>query len=309
MARYLLLRIVQAAAVVFLISLTTFFLLFVVGNPVHLLVGESATSDEIRQLTHRLGLDQPLLLQYARFAAGMLRGDFGQSLFMRGEPALQAVLERVPATLELAGACLGTTLLLATPMGIAAGVWRNTPADYAVSLVTATVQGIPSFWLGIALIMLFSVRLHWLPFAGGGTWKHLVMPAATLTLYLLPTFVRLFRSRFIDVLQEEYVRTARAKGVPPRSIYGRHVLRNTLGPLIAALGLQAGHFFSGVVVVETIFGWPGAASLIVTSVAQFDYPVVQAGVVVVAVLIAASNLAADIAVAFADPRLRYEAGR
>jgi peptide/nickel transport system permease protein len=304
MARYIVVRLLQASAVIFLISLSTFFLLFVAGNPVHLLLGESATAEDVARLNHQLGLDQPVLVRYLRFAGGMLRGEFGQSLFMRGEPALGAVLARVPATVELALVALAATLLLALALGIAAGVHRNTAIDYTVSLIAALGQGVPSFWLGIALIMLFSVRLHWLPFAGMGTWKHIIMPGITLVLYLLPTFLRLIRSRLIDVLHAEYIRTARAKGLAAGRIYGRHALRSMLGPIIAALGLQAGHFFSGVVVVETIFGWPGAASLIVSSVAQFDYPVVQAGVVVVAVLIAASNLAADLVVTLADPRVR-----
>jgi peptide/nickel transport system permease protein len=305
MGRYLIVRVVQSAVVALLISMATFFLLFVAGDPVHLMVGEAATTQDIAQLKSQLGLDQPIAVRYVRFVAGMLRGDFGQSLFMRGEPALRAVLERLPATLELAAVCLATTLGVALAAGAAAAVRRNGPLDYAISIGAALGQGIPSFWLGIALIMLFSVRLHWLPFAGIGTWKHLVMPVVTLDLYLLPTFVRLTRSRFVEVLREDYIRTARAKGLTEGRVYFRHVFRNAAAPIIAALGLQVGHFFGGVVVVETIFGWPGAASLIVSSVSRFDYPVVQAGVVVVALMIAAGNLAADAALALFDPRVGY----
>ncbi len=305
MVRYLALRIVQAIIVAFLISLATFFLLFIAGNPVHLMVGEGATTGQIAQFSHQLGLDQPILSRYIRFVAGMLAGNFGESLFMRGQPALGAVLARVPATLELAAAALFSTLVLALVLGIAAAVKRSGPFDHAVLLGAALAQGVPSFWFGIALIMLFSVHLHWLPFAGMGTWRHLVMPCATLDLYLLPTFVRLIRSRFVDVLREDYIRTARAKGLGEPRVYVRHALRNASAPIIAALGLQSGHFFGGVVVVETIFGWPGAASLIVSSVVQFDYPVVQAGVIVVALMIASSNLLADAALALSDPRVRY----
>jgi ABC-type dipeptide/oligopeptide/nickel transport system permease component len=309
MVRYLAVRAVQAVIVAFLISLATFFLLFVAGNPVHLMVGEAATTEQIAQLSHQMGLDRPILQRYLLFAGGMLRGDFGESLFMRGRPALGAVLERLPATLDLAAICLTTTAAAALALGIAAAARQDGMLDYAVSLGAAIAQGIPSFWLGIAFIMIFSVRLHWLPFAGIGSWKHLVMPCATLDLYLLPTFVRLVRSRFIDVLREDYVRTARAKGVANARLYLRHVLRNASAPIVAALGLQLGHFFSGVVVVETIFGWPGAASLIVSSVAQFDYPVVQAGVVIVALIIAAGNLLADTALLLLDPRVSYGSSR
>lgn len=305
MGRYLIVRVIQSGVVAVLISMATFFLLFVAGNPVQLMVGETATTQQIAQLKQQLGLNQPILVRYARFANGMLHGDFGESLFMRGEPALQAVLDRLPATLELAAVCLTSTLAIALAAGAAAAIRRNGPLDYAVSLGASIGQGVPSFWLGIALIMIFSVRLHWLPFAGMGTWKHLVMPALTLDLYLLPTFVRLTRSRFVDVLREDYIRTARAKGLAESRVYLHHAFRNAAAPIIAALGLQMGHFFGGVVVVETIFGWPGAASLIVSSVSRFDYPVVQAGVVVVALMIAAGNLLADTVLVLSDPRVRY----
>jgi peptide/nickel transport system permease protein len=303
--RYLAVRAVQSVIVVFLISLATFFLLFVAGNPVQLMVGEAATTEQIAQMTHQLGLDQPILVRYARFAAGMLRGDFGQSLFMEGQPALGAVLDRVSATLELAAVALGSTLAIALTLGVAAAMRRGGALDHAVSLGAAMGSGVPSFWLGIALIMIFSVRLHWLPFAGMGTWKHLMLPCITLDVYLLPTFVRLVRSRFVEVLREDYIRTARAKGVGEIRVYSRHALRNAAAPIIAALGLQTGHFFGGVVVVETIFGWPGVASLIVSSVTRFDYPVVQAGVVVVALMIVAGNLIADTALVLLDPRVQY----
>jgi len=236
----------------------------------------------------------------------MLHGDFGQSLFMQGVPALHAVLERMPATLELAGISIALTLGFAISLGIAAAARRNSLIDYIASLIAFFGQAMPSFWLGTLLIMIFAVRLRWLPPSGIGGWPHLLMPAVTLALYLAPIFMRLTRSRMIDVLTEDYVRTARAKGLPSLSVWTKHAFRNAAGPIVTMLGLQAGRIFGGIVVVETVFGWPGVASMIVSSVERFDFPVVQAGVVILALIIAATNLLADIAVIWLDPCVRLE---
>lgn len=304
MTGYLVRRLCQVLIVTFLISLATFFLLFVAGNPVYLMLGQEASSADIQRLTHQLGLDQPVAVRYLRFLNGMLHGDFGQSLFMQGVPALHAVLERMPATLELAGISVALTLGFAISLGIAAAARRNSLTDYAASVIAFFGQAMPSFWLGTLLIMIFAVRLRWLPPSGIGGWRHLLMPAVTLALYLAPIFMRLTRSRMIDVLTEDYVRTARAKGLPSLSVWTKHAFRNAVGPIVTMLGLQAGRIFGGIVVVETVFGWPGVASLIVSSVERFDFPVVQAGVVILALIIAATNLCADIAVMWLDPRVR-----
>jgi ABC-type dipeptide/oligopeptide/nickel transport system permease component len=264
MSDYLLRRLLQVAIVVFLTSVATFFLLFV---------------------------------------EGMVHGDFGRSLFMQ-TPALGVVIQRVPATLDLAAVSVTMTLVFSIGLGIAAAVWRNSAVDYITSLLAFFGQAMPSFWLGILLILVFAVRLHWLPYAGIGGWQHLLLPSVTLGLYLSPIFARLTRSRMIDVLAEDYIRTARAKGVTNRVVWFKHALRNAAGPIVTMLGLQTGRIFGGIVIIEAVFGWPGVASLIVTSIERFDFPVVEAGVVMLALIIALSNLLADVVVVTLDPRVR-----
>jgi ABC-type dipeptide/oligopeptide/nickel transport system permease component len=305
MTRFLLRRVRQALVVCLGISGITFVLLFVAGDPVHLLLPPEATKEDIRLLREKLGLDRPLVLQYARFLGGMARLDFGTSLFVE-EPAMALVLERMPATLELTVAGLAIALLIAVPLGVLSAVKRFSAWDNLATLTALTGQAMPVFWVGIMLIILFAVTLRWLPASGRGGWEHLILPALALGAYQAPITMRLTRSGMAEVLGQDYIRTARSKGVVERGVLWRHALRNAAIPVVTILGLQFGRLMGGAILTETVFAWPGVASLAVKSIQNYDYPVVQASVVLLALIIVVANLLADLAVASLDPRIRFE---
>ncbi len=306
MPAYLLRRLAQAALVCVGISLVTFLLLHVVGNPVLLLLPQDASEQDVALLRARLGLDRPLAVQYAIFLRGALRGDFGTSLFVPA-PALALIWERMPATVELTVAGLGVALALAVPLGVLSAVRRASPLDTLATVGAVAGQAMPIFWLGIMLIVLFAVKLHWLPASGRGGPGHLVLPAVTLGAYLAPLTMRLTRSGMLEILSQDYVRTARAKGVREGAVLFKHALRNAAVPLVTIVGFQFGRVLGGAIVTETVFAWPGVASLAVKAIRTYDYPVVQAAVVLLAGIIVVVNLLTDVAVAYLDPRIRQGA--
>ena len=300
-------RLVRAGFVCLGISLITFTLLHVVGDPVLLLVPQSASDADVRLLKEKLGLDRPLWVQYAVFLRDAVRGDFGDSLFTQ-ESALALILERMPATLELTFAGMAVGLLIAIPLGVVSAIRRGSVVDRLCTVGAVTGQAMPIFWLGIMLIIVFAVQLRVLPASGRGTLAHLVLPAFTLGAYLAPLTMRLTRSGMLDVLTQDYIRTARAKGVGERILLFKHALRNAAIPIVTILGVQFGRLLGGAVVTETVFAWPGVASLAVKAINTYDYPVVQGAVVLLAFLIVLANLLADLAVTWLDPRIRLDEG-
>lgn len=300
---YIVHRFGQALVVCFGISLITFLLLHVVGNPVLLLLPQEASDADVALLKEKLGLDRPLWAQYLSFLKAAARGDFGRSLFTQ-ESALALILERMPATLELTLAGMLVGIAIAIPLGVVSAIRRGSLVDRLCTVGAVAGQAMPIFWLGIMLIILFAVKLRVLPASGRGTIWHLVLPAVTLGAYLAPLTMRLTRSGMLDVLTQDYIRTARAKGVVERVVLFKHALRNAAIPIVTILGVQFGRLLGGAVVTETVFAWPGVASLAVKAIRTYDYPVVQGAVVLLALLIVAANLLADVAITYLDPRIR-----
>lgn len=304
MPRYLAASIAHAAAVALGVSMLSFLLMHLSGDPVMLMLPADATDQQVAEFRERMGLNEPLPLQYSRFLAGASRGDFGTSL-RHQQPSLGLVLDRLPATMELAFTGIGLALLVGVPLGIASARKRGSVLDYASMAGALLGLSMPSFWVGIVGILIFSVKLGWLPTAGRGSWAQLVLPGMALGLYLMALIARLTRSGMIEVLGQDYVRTARAKGLSEIAVVWRHALRNTLIPLVTVVGLQIGQLLGGAVVVETVFAWPGVGRLIVQAVLQRDYPVVQAGVFVLAMIFVTVNLLVDLLYQLLDPRIRH----
>ena len=306
MAAYIRRRLLQSIFVVWGVSVLVFFLLRLApGDPVLMLLAESASPDQIAAARAKWGLDQPIPVQYAVFLGRALRGDLGDSLFFQ-QPAIEVLFERMPATLQLSGAALLFSLLVAIPMGILSALKRDTIWDYLGTGLAMLGQAIPPYWLGIMLILLFSVSLGWFPTSGRGTLSHLVLPAITLGSVLMALVTRLVRSGMLDVLSEDYVRTARAKGLVERTVIVRHALRNILIPLVTVIGLQLGALFGGAVITESIFAWPGVGRLALQAISARDYPLVQAAVLVISIVYVFLNLAVDLLYVYLDPRIRYE---
>jgi ABC-type dipeptide/oligopeptide/nickel transport system permease component len=273
------------------------------GDPAQMMLGPSATVQEVAALRVRLGLDQPPLVQYARYLVRVARLDLGDSLRLN-QPALEAILERVPQTARLSLIAMLAAVLLSFPMGIAAAIRRATFVDRSISVVSLLGQSVPNFWLGIMLILLFARGLQILPSGGADTWQHLVLPATTLALPLVGILTRLIRSGLLDVLLDDYIRTARAKGLAPRAVMVRHALLNMLIPVVTVMGLQLGTLLGGAVIVESVFAWPGVGRLLVEAIGNRDYPLVQAAILVITSAFVCINLLVDLSYAYLDPRIR-----
>ncbi|MCC6179018.1 MAG: ABC transporter permease [Chloroflexi bacterium] len=302
MRQYILGRLVQLVVVMIGISIVTFCLTFVLGDPSAVLLPMDAPPETRALFRREMGLDQPLLVQYGRFASGAIRGDFGESFVMK-KSALALVTERLSATYQLALAGLVFALVIAVPLGIMAAYWRGSWIDSACMMLAVAGQAIPIYWLGLMLMIVFSVQLRLLPASGYGEASNFVLPTIALGSFLAPITMRLVRSSMIDVLSQDYVRTARAKGLAGWAVLVRHAFKNAALPVIAVLGLQFGQLLGGAVVTETVFSWPGVASFTVTSIANGDYPVVQAAVVILAASICIVNLSVDVAIGYLDPRI------
>jgi len=300
---YLLRRLAQSLIVLLGISVVVFVILHLTGDPTLLLLPPDASAEEIAKFRRAMGFDDPLYLQYWRFLRGALRGDFGNSL-RHDEPALALVWQRMPATLELTAVALGVALLLAIPAGIVSAVFRNTALDYVSTVLALVGQAMPTFWLGIMLILVFSVGLHLLPSSGRGGAANLVLPAVTLGLFTTARIMRLTRSGMLEVLGQDYVRTARAKGVGERRVVWKHALKNAGIPIVTIVGLELGTLLGGAVITETIFAWPGVGRLSVQAIYNRDYPLVQASVFVLASIFVLVNLVVDVLYTYLDPRIR-----
>lgn len=286
-----------------IITLVVFLMVRLSGDPTDLYLPPDASAEQRAGLQRALGLDQPLPIQYLRFLGDLVQGDFGRSIRFE-QPALSLIAERLPATLELTMAGLLLTLVLGIPLGLIAARRSGRLVDHAIVNVCLFLQSMPSFWIGLVLITWFGVQLGWLPTSGRGGIEHLVLPALTVSLFLLPQVALLMRTSALDVMGEDYIRTAWAKGISPGRVYYRHVMVNALNPVVSYLGLQVGRLLGGAVITETVFAWPGLGQLSLQAVFQRDMAVVQASVVVLAVLITMANLVADLINAHLDPRIR-----
>ena len=306
MKRYALRQVVQLAVVIVGISMLAFAILHVIGDPVTLLLPQNAGKEEYARYNKLLGLDKPLYVQYWKFATRAVQGDFGKSWYA-DTPAFKLVLERMLPTLYLTTAGLVTALLIALPLGILAALKRHSFVDSLCTVAAVAGQAMPIFWLGIMLIIIFAVQLRLLPASGYGTWQHFLMPSFTLGAFLAPITMRLVRSGVIEIMNMEYIKTARAKGLAERLVVIKHAFRNACIPVITVLGLQFGQLLGGAVVTETVFAWPGVATLTVDAIRNQDFPVVQCAVVLLALIIVAINFLVDMIVGLIDPRIRVGA--
>ncbi|MSU92073.1 ABC transporter permease subunit [Rhodobacteraceae bacterium 2CG4] len=303
MLAFLVIRICYAAVVVFGVSLAVFFLIRIGGDPTTLFLPPEASAEDIARFRHVMGFDRPLPVQYLDFLHRALQGDFGHSL-RYDQPAMALVLERAPATLALSGLALAMSLVIAVPLAILAAAYRGTVVDRISLLISLIGQSFPAFWLAIMLILLFSETWGILPPSGRGGFEHLIMPSIVLATYSTAIITRLLRSSMIEALQSDYVRTARGKGVSEPRIILKHALRNAAIPTITVIGLQVGALLGGAVITEEVFAYPGVGRLAIQAIANRDFTVVQAFVLVMAVTIVSINLLVDLSYAALDPRLR-----
>ena len=304
MLRYLTRKAAHAALVLGGVSLVVFLLLHLIpGDPATTLLSEHATEEAVRALRSQLGLDQPLPVQYIKYVLSCLRGDLGTSIRF-GIPTLDLVLRHLPATIELAVAALVITVLIALPAAVVSAVYRGSTFDYLLRVTALAGQSIPGYWLGMILILVFAVQLRLLPTSGRGTLAHLLMPSLTLAAYFVALLARMTRSVLLEVLEEDYVRTARAKGLAQGGVVLRHALSNALIPVATLLGLQIGTVLGGAVITEAVFAWPGIGSLAIQAIFNRDYPLVQAIVLISAVIFVVINYCLDALYCFLDPRIR-----
>ncbi|GAF23581.1 dipeptide transport system permease protein DppB [Bacillus sp. JCM 19047] len=305
MGIFLLKRLAQIIPVLLIISFIVFALVFIAGNPVALMLPDDASQEDIAQLTASLGLDKPFIVQYGHYLLNLVQGDFGES-FRYSTSALPLVLERLPATLELAIAAMIIAVTVAIPLGIWSATQQNTPLDLLASGGAVLGKAMPNFWLGIMLILLFSVTLGWLPVSGRGTFAHLLLPAITLATGIAAEITRLLRSNMIEILNQDYIRTAKSKGIRNLFVVYKHAFRNSLIPLITITALQTSTVVGGTLITETVFSWPGLGQLLIQAVNTRDMAIVQACVFVIAILVILMNLLADILYRLLDPRIKYD---
>jgi len=311
--RYLLNRLVGLVAVMFIVATIVFVILRITpGDPAAVMLGPEASQQDIDALRARLGLDRPLPVQYLGWLGQLARGDLGQSIFL-GKPVLAALADRAEPTFWLTLMSLAIAAAIALPVGILSAVRRGTALDQSVLTFSMFTSSVPSFWLGLVLMQVFSVKLGWLPVAGyggpdasiGTRLSHLILPAVVLGLVNSALITRFIRASMLDVLRDDYVRTARAKGLPERRVILKHAVRNALIPILTVLGLTTALLISGAVVTETVFGLPGVGSLVVSAVLRRDYPVIQGALLVIAALYVLINLFIDLLYLAVDPRVRY----
>jgi peptide/nickel transport system permease protein len=305
MARYALRRLLQMVPVVLGITLIVFLLLRVSGDPVVLMLPEDASQEQIDRLRHSLGLDRPLPEQYVMFLGGMVRGDFGRSMRYGDQPVLPIVLERLPATLELTLGALLVAIVISLPAGTVAAWYNRRWPDYGATTLAVLGESVPNFWLGIMLILVFGVHLGLLPVSGRSGIASVVLPSLTLGTGMAAMLTRLMRSGLLEVLRQDYVRTAAAKGLRPRALLVKHAMRNALLAYLTVLGMQAASLMAGSVVTEQVFAWPGIGLLAVQAINSRDMAVVQAIVILASLVVMTVNLAVDLLYALIDPRIQY----
>lgn len=300
---YILRRALLSIPVIFVVSIVVFGMIFLSGDPAVLMLPPEASEEQVEEFREAYGFDDPFLVQYWRFLSSALQGDFGKSL-RYNQPAMELVIERLPATLQLSFTSVFLAVLFALPMGIIAAVNRNRSPDYVASCLSVIGQSMPNYWLGFMLVYLFAVKLGWLPTSGGPGLRYVILPAVTIAFAVMALVSRMTRSSMLQVLHQDYIRTARAKGQSENKVISVHALRNALLPIVTIVGLQFGYILGGAVVIETIFAWPGLGLLTIQAIYNRDYPVVQAAVLFLTVSFVVINLLVDISYQFLDPRIR-----
>ena len=306
MGKYLLKRLGQSIIAILGITVVVFFILHLTGNPVELMVSPTTSKEEMEILSEEMGFNDPLPVQYVRFLKGALVGDFGTSYYYN-EPAMSVVLERAPATLTLACAALLISVVLGIPAGIVAAVKRNSVSDAVIRVLALLGQCMPAFWLGIMLIMLFAVKLGWMPTGGAEDGlRSLILPAFTLGVFSAATICRLLRSNLIEVLGKEYIDVAKAKGLPKSKIIGKHALKNAMSSIITILGMQFASLLGGSVITEQVFAWPGVGRLVIHSITTSDFAVVECIVFLMAVIFVVINFIVDVLYCVINPLVRLQ---
>jgi peptide/nickel transport system permease protein len=295
---------VQSVLILFGVSLVTFFLLYMLpADPVRQIAGRSATAQTVENIRAQLGLDQPFVVQYWRYLSGLVQGDLGRSYLQRSEVS-ELIAARLPATLLLMAGAIVCELILGLTMGIVAALRRGTAVDTGLMLTSFVAVSAPQFVVGLLLLYVFAVRLGWFPIGGYGTFAHLILPSLTLGILGSGWYARMMRSSMIEVLRQDYIRTARAKGLARRRVILRHALPNAILPIIAMIGIDIGIFMGGIVVVESVFGWPGIGQLAWQAIQRIDIPIIMGVTLVSACAIVLGNLLADLVTPFIDPRIR-----
>lgn len=302
--RYLVQRVLLGLVVLLGVSVTVFGLTYLGGDPAAALLPLNTAPEDIELFRHKAGLDQPLPVQYVNFLYHAVQGDFGTSFRYR-ESAMGVILERLPATLALAAVGMFFALVIAIPFGIISGLNRGTSVDTLSRALVLVGQSVPGFWLAIVLILVFAVKLQWLPVSGAGSWQSLILPGLVVAAFPAAIIARLLRSSLVDVMNQEYIRTARAKGLAPNSVVLRHALKNAAIPAVAVIGLQLGTLLSGAVIAEVVFAYPGIGRLMVQSISARDLPVIQAFVAVTAIIVVLVNLFLDLIYTWLDPRITF----
>ncbi|CAN5670433.1 ABC transporter permease [soil metagenome] len=305
MTAYILRRLLQMVPVVLGITLIVFLLVRASGDPVAIMLPDDASQEQIDLLRRSLGLDRPVMEQYFVYLGNLLQGDFGMSLRFRNQSAFEITIERLPATLQLAGAALLVAVLISLPAGIVAATNRNRWPDRVASTLSVIGEAMPNFWLGIMLILIFGVQLGWFPVSGRGTPAHVIMPAFALGTALAALLTRLMRSSLLEVLNQDYVRTATAKGLRRRTVLTKHALRNGLLSYVTVLGLQVASLMAGAVVTEQVFAWPGIGLLAIQAINSRDMAIIQTVVIVASVVVMLANLLVDLLYSLIDPRIQY----
>ncbi|ALG72830.1 ABC transporter permease [Azospirillum thiophilum] len=300
---FLLRRLAVALSVVLTVSVVAFLLLHLSGDLALAIAGPEASPEQVAQVRLQFGLDKPLVVQYAHWLADAAHFDFGRSFYFR-ETVAALVIERMPVTLTLGAIALGVALAIAIPLGVLAAVKRGSWIDRTALIFCALGQAIPTFWLGLSLIILFAVNLRWLPVSGSATWAHFVLPSVALGWYAVPAVMRLTRNGMLDVLASDYIRTARAKGLRWPTVLFKHALRNAVVPVVALAAVQFGFMLGGSIVVEAVFSMQGLGHLAWEAIGRKDFPVVQAIVMLLAAIYIALTLLADLLNAWLDPRIR-----
>ncbi len=306
MQRFIAVRVLQSLLAILVMSMIVFGLARISGDPLDVMLPLEAVQEDYDRLSKHWGLDRPVTTQYAIFIKKALQGDFGESLKYQGKSAMSLVTERLPATLELAGWALLISVILALPIGVLAAVGKGSNWDTAAKIVALLGQSLPAFWLGIVLMWIFAVMLPWLPSSGRGGLQHLILPAITLGWFQVAVIMRLVRSSMLEVLDSEFVKLARVKGIPEWKVIWKHCLRNASIAPLTVFAIIAGSLLTGSVVTETVFTWPGVGLLVVDAVRSRDFQVVQAVVIMFAGIFILCNLLVDILYAYLDPRIRYQ---
>ena len=304
MTSYIVRRMLHGILVLLVVTFVVFGLMNLGGCPAELMAPDFFSEEDVNRLRESMGLDEPFLVRYLYFLRNAMRGDMGNSFMLR-RPAMPALMNRVPATLTLAGLAALLAIVVSVVLGVMSAVHRGTFIDKAALVFALAGQSIPGFWFGILVIIIFAVQLRWLPSYGAGTWRHLVLPVFTLSLRYTGLQTRVIRSSMLEVIGEDYIRTARAKGLSERVILYKHALRNASLPVVTLLGIRLGRLVSGSLIIETVFAYPGVGWLTIQAIRAMDYPLVLSYILVLAVFILVANLIVDIMYGFLDPRIAY----